>query len=134
MAYQVLGHTADLRLKISAKNKEKLFKDALKGLMAILKEKPEKKEEISKEIEIKSPDLVSLLVDFLNEALYNAYANKAIFSAVEFEVFSENKLKAKIFGYKINDGFDKDIKAATYHKAEIKKENGNFTATLIFDI
>lgn len=134
MVYQVLGHTADLRLKISARTKEELFKQALKGMMSILKEKPEKKEKISKEIEIKSPDLVSLLVDFLNEALYSAHANKAIFPEVEFEFFGDTKLKAKISGYKIKDGFGEDIKAATYHEAEIKKENGNFEIVLIFDI
>lgn len=134
MVYQVLGHTADLRLKISAKNKEGLLKEALKGMMSILKEKPSEKKEISKEIKIESPDLVSLLVDFLNEALYNACANKAIFSAVKFEFFSDTKLKAKIFGYKIEDGFDKDIKAATYYKAEIKEINGNYEVILVFDI
>lgn len=134
MVYQVLGHTADLRLKISARTKKELFKQALKGMMSILKEKPKEKEKISKEIEIESFDLVSLLVDFLNEALYNVYANKAIFSAVEFEFFSENKLRATISGYKIENGFDEDIKAVTYHEAEIKKIDENFTATLIFDI
>lgn len=134
MVYQVLGHIADLRLKVSAKTKENLFKQALKGMMSILKEKPSEKEKIQKEIEIKSPDLVSLLVDFLNEALYEAYANKAIFPAVEFEVFEENKLKGKIFGYKAKEGFDKDIKAATYHEAEIKEINGNYEVMLVLDV
>ena len=75
-----------------------------------------------------------MLVDFLNEVLYDAYANKAVFQAVEFEVFEKNKLKGKIFGYKVKKGFDKDIKAVTYHGAEIKKTDGNFEVILIFDI
>lgn len=132
--YKIIGHTADLRLKVSAKSEKELFKEALAGMAAILKEKPEREEKISKEIEVESPDSISLLVDFLNEALYNAYSEKAVFPDAEFEIFSENKLKAKISGYKIKEGFDEDIKAATYHEAEIKKENGNFAVTLIFDI
>ncbi len=134
MAYQVLGHIADLRLKVLAKNKEELFKQALKGMAEVLKEKLPEKEKILKEIAVDSADQTSLLVDFLNEVLYDAYANKAVFQAVEFEVFEENKLKGKIFGYKVKEGFDRDIKAATYHGAEIKKTDGNFEVILIFDI
>ncbi|OGZ31743.1 MAG: hypothetical protein A3H02_01610 [Candidatus Niyogibacteria bacterium RIFCSPLOWO2_12_FULL_41_13] len=134
MAYQVLGHIADLRLKVLAKNKEELFKQALKGMAEVLKEKLPEKEKILKEIAVDSADQTSLLVDFLNEVLYDAYANKAVFQAVEFEVFEKNKLKGKIFGYKVKKGFDKDIKAVTYHGAEIKKTDGNFEVILIFDI
>ena len=132
--YKIIGHTADLRLKVSAKSKKELFKEALAGMAAILKEKPEGEEKISKEIELESPDQASHLVDFLNEVLYNAYSEKAIFTESEFEFFAETKLKAKISGYKIKEGFDEDIKAATYHEAEIKKENEDFKVTLIFDI
>lgn len=134
MPHQQLSHTADVRLKVSAKNKESLFKEALKGMMGILKEKPEKGRSTSQEIEIESFDQTSLLVDFLNEGLYNAYSEKAVYYDAEFTLFGNNKLRAKLIGYKIKDGFDEDIKAATYHEAEIKKENENFTVTLVFDI
>lgn len=136
--YEILGHTADVRLKVFAGSIEELFREALLGMMGILKEKKEKPEgkclKSVKKIYIESSDQTSLLVDFLNEALYNAYANKEICVWAEFETLSENKLSAKIFCCKIKGGFDRDIKAATYHEAEIKKIGNNFEVTLIFDI
>lgn len=134
-SYKILGHTADIRMKVEADSLPELFVAAIEGMNSIIKEKREERREKSKKIiEIQSPDKTALLIDFMNEVLYLSQANKEIYNEVKFLEFSETALKAEIFGVKVEE-FDEDIKAVTYHEAEIKKnEKGNFETIIVFDI
>jgi SHS2 domain-containing protein len=137
--FEILPHTADVRLKVFGKTKEKLFQNALLGMAAILKESPIKNKKLFKiKIGVKSPDINSLLIDFLSEVLYRSQVNKAIYRNVEFSKFSDTEIEAEIFGFKV-DAFDEDIKAVTYHELEIKKTpptggDDGFEAIIIFDV
>ncbi len=132
--YAVLSHTADLRIKSWGENKEKLFENAMLGMASFLKPRPKTNGSLmQKIITISSPDLISLLVDFLSEVLTQSQIEKVVFTKINFIKFDENELEAKILGVKV-DSFEKDIKAATYHDAEIKKENGLLTVTITYDI
>lgn len=135
MGFQVLDHIADLQIRVFAKNKKELFSESLKALSRVLKgNKKLSYKKFSAEIKIGSADLANLLVDFLNEVLYLTHAKKAIFSKVNFQDFQDDKLRAILTGLGVKAGFAKDIKAATYHGVEIKKENRKYAAVLIFDI
>ena len=48
--------------------------------------------------------------------------NKAVYKKVEFANISPTSLEAKISDYFV-EGFDEDIKAITYRKAEFRKNN-----------
>lgn len=138
--HSFLPHVADVRLKIEANNLEELFTAALEGMANLIKSKScligkEKIAENFKEkIEISSIDITALLIDFLSEVLTYSQVNKAVYCKVKFEKLENNFLNATIFGEKI-ESFDEDIKAVTYHEAEIKKnEKGNLETIIIFDI
>lgn len=134
--FEILPHTADVRLKVFGRTKEELFKNAMLGMAQILAKSPKSKLKIKNlKLKIKSPDINSLLVDFLSEVLYRSQINKAIFLAAKFSKFSDSKLEAEISGFKI-DEFDNDIKAVTYHELEIKKSptGGFFETIIVFDI
>lgn len=144
--HQTLSHTADIRLRVEADNLPELFVAAIEGMMGILKESRIKNKESrsKKNIEISSVDKTALLIDFMNEVLYLSQTNKEIYGEVkflEFPAFTEASagksgaaLKAEIFGQKVDD-FDEDIKAVTYHEAEIiKNEKGNYETVIVFDI
>lgn len=135
MPYKILGHTADVRLKVWGGSRKELFKDALLGMIKIIKTPNPKFEIINKRtIEIESGDETALLVDFLNEVLYRANTNKEIYNDIDFKNLSETKLEAELSGSPVKE-FDEDIKAVTYHEAEIKKRSdGQLEITLIFDI
>ena len=142
---KILEHTADARLKIEASTLPELFEVAMEGMMSIAKESRIKNQacptglfrresKIKRSIEIRSPDKTALLVDFLNEVLYQMHVNEEIYNEVIFLEFSEIKLKAEIYGQKV-DEFDEDIKAVTYHEAEvIKNDDGNFETVIVLDI
>lgn len=133
--YQVLGHTADIRLKVEASTLTELFKVAIDGMNHILKSQKVSGEISGKMIiEVQSPDITALLVDFMNEVLYRSQANKEIYMDVKFLEFSDVALKTEIGGQKVEE-FDEDIKAVTYHEAEIiKNEKGNYETVIVFDI
>lgn len=131
----MIGHTADIRLKIEASTLPELFEVAVEGMNSIIKLKVESsKLKVKRFLEIQSVDKTALLIDFLNEVLYQSHVNKEIYIEVKFLEFSETALKAEIYGVKIEE-FDEDIKAVTYHEAEIvKNEKGNFETVIVFDI
>lgn len=134
--YKLLPHTADVRLYVEADTPEELFKGALNGMAEILKKGfcAEKIETASKMLNIESIDQTSLLIDFLSEALQYSHEEKIIYCRVKIIKLEEKSLEAEIFG-RGADGFDEDIKAVTYHEAEIRKnEKGNWEVTIVFDI
>ncbi|MEK7192164.1 MAG: archease, partial [Patescibacteria group bacterium] len=74
------------------------------------------------------------LVDFLSEALALSHIHKEIYNKVIFRKFSPNSLEADLEGAPA-EFFDEDIKAVTYHEADVKKDaKGNWSAAIIFDI
>jgi SHS2 domain-containing protein len=133
--YEILEHTADLKIRVFGKKKEELFLNALFGMEDCLRPELKKtKGKRKRKIIIKSTDLPALLVDFLSEALYLIQFHKEIYNEVKFVKFSDNELKVELFGQRV-ERFGEDIKAVTYHGLNIKqREDGTWEATLLFDI
>ncbi|MEK7647084.1 MAG: archease [Patescibacteria group bacterium] len=133
----MLSHRADLRMRVDGLTLAELFQSAFDGVMHVLKEKkpPQEIAKISKHrIKISSADESALLIDFLNEVLYSAYSRKEIYLSAVFQKLSDTELVAEIFGVPVKD-FDEDIKAATYHEVQIKRnESGKLATVLVFDI
>ena len=89
---------------------------------------------IKREIEIESIDITALLIDFLSELLSLMHQNKVLFCKVQFEQLSETYLKAEVSGFEVS-GFDEDVKAVTYHEADIKlNEDGEYETAIVLDI
>ncbi|MCX6765661.1 MAG: archease [Candidatus Moranbacteria bacterium] len=147
-SYKLLPHTADTRLYVESDTLAGLFEAALEGMSNIIKSSPPKagpplaekiknrdnKPEIVKGINLTAPDTTSLLIDFLSEVLTYSQEEKAVFRKADIEKLTDTGLETNVYGKKV-DGFDEDIKAVTYHEAEIKKnEKGNYETVIIFDI
>jgi SHS2 domain-containing protein len=136
--FKLLPHTADIRLFVAAATQEEMFRSALEG-MGYLQKKDFCKEKkglffTEDKIQVKAADITSLLIDFLSEALTLSQINKVIYCEVSFPELSGTELTAIIKGNKV-DYFDEDIKAVTYHEAEVKQNKNNQLETvIIFDI
>lgn len=135
--YKLLPHTADIRLKVEASTIENLFLAALDGMAEIIKPNfctQTKDHSLQTTMEISSVDSTALIIDFLSGILMYSQINKAVYCHATFETLESNTLQATIFGTPV-DSFDEDIKAVTYHEAEVKKnEAGNWETVIIFDI
>ena len=80
MSYEILKHTADIRLHVTANSYKYLLSEALAGVCNTLKEHVDKSSpEIVRNAIVESADRTALLVDFLNEALALAHINKEVY-------------------------------------------------------
>ncbi len=135
--YKIIPHTADVRLYLTADSLEKLFETALEGMNEILKKGYCKKIKTYKscaKISFSSIDQTALLIDFLSEVLTLSHIKKQVICRVKFTKLDSNNLNAAIFG-SIIDKFDTDIKAVSYHEAEvIINDKGYYQTTIVFDI
>lgn len=143
--FEMLPHTADIKIRAYGKTKKELFHNALIGMFqAIHPIVPECKVENDRvvcatlperhDIALEASDVESLLVDFLSEALYlSDVYNEAYFDVVIHEC-SDTHIKATLCGVHVT-GFEVvEIKAVTYHELVIKNQNGVWQADIVFDI
>ena len=136
--FTILPHTADVRLLVTAPNATELFSIALGGMSQIQRKNfcaaAQEKCNIRLHIDIHSRDITALLIDFLSEVLTLSHIHKAIFCNVHFLKFSETALTASIEGFNVNE-FDEDIKAVTYHEADvIRNQDQHLETMIVFDI
>ena len=133
--YEILQHTADVRLRVTASSLEELFADALRGLMEVMgtpvgapSVRPE-----TEELDLDSIDLTALLVDFLNEALVRALVRRRCFTGASFASLGETHLSATLTSVPAAS-FDEDVKAVTHHEAEVRRSGEGWTTMLVLDI
>lgn len=135
--FEILPHTADVRLHLRADGLEELFRAGLEGMNYIIKNDFSRNKSLMNfrdVIEVSSIDESMLLVDFLSEVLTLSHQYKAIYHQVEFQKFGEKNLLANLTGDNV-DSFDEDIKAVTYTETQIKRnENNLYEAIVVFDI
>jgi SHS2 domain-containing protein len=136
--FEFLEHTADVKMRIFGITLDKLFKNAVLGMAKLQKSKVKSQKsklqfKIQKFVELKSSDLETLLVDFLSAVLTQSDIEHAVFPEIKIKKLTNTEIEAEIFGVKI-DKFNKDIKAVTYHGAEVKKAGDHWEAIVLFDI
>ena len=137
MPYEIIEHTADLKIKVWGDSLENLFSEAALATMRMVKDISKitiVNSLIQRKVKVEAPDKTALLVDFLSEVLALSQTNKEVYTEVKFNKFSETELEALLRGIKV-DEFDEDIKAVTYHEAEVKQnEKGEWETFLVLDI
>lgn len=132
-----LPHTADIRILVESDTLEGLFQGSLEGMCGILWQEnwPETAHKVEQvRVELRAPDMTVLLIDFLSEALTMILSRKILFRELEIVQLHERELVGLLKGFPV-EGFDDDIKAVTYHEAEvIKNEEGKWETAIVFDI
>jgi len=138
--FEIIEHTADIGLIAYGKNREQVFINAAKGMFEIIAgENKNLKENFYDKIKLEADNLEGLLFAWLNELLYIGETRLVILNKFHIKELSDYQIKAEVEGMKINPPsvkIEKEIKAATYHHLEIKKdeESGLWRAQIIFDI
>lgn len=143
--FEQLPHIADIKIRAYGHTKEELFKHALIGMFQVIhphakdckiikdrlvcSELPQKHS-----ITVQSPDLESLLVDFLSEALWLSDVYNEAYLDVTIEQLGDTQVAAVVHGVTVT-GFDVvEIKAVTYHDLAIKQVDGIWQTDIVFDI
>jgi len=143
--FRVIDHTADVGLLIKGKNKEKLFAEAARGMFSIVAGGRIQKRNCHVanaprndtlcQLKVEGLTLEELLVAFLNELLYLAEKEKAIFNRFKVEI---KKIKNRFYlqgRIKKNSQVPKrEVKAATYHNLRVEKKGNFWQTTIVFDV
>jgi SHS2 domain-containing protein len=135
-SFNFIPHTADVRLLIKGSSYQDLFEAGLEGMAELLglqKTHRSSKNLITKNVIIQAPQVTILLIDFLSHVLTQSYLEHVLFYKVVFNQLTKQNLEAVIYGINVSS-FKEDIKAVTYHEANVKKNEKGFSTLVVFDI
>jgi len=128
--------TADVAFEAYGKDLNDLFANSALAMFEVIINTKQIKPKIEKKVKLKGNDLQSLMFNWLNELLIYVDSENLVFS--EFDVkINEFELNAVCKGEKIESKKHEirtAVKAATYHKMEIKKIDNYWKARVIVDI
>ena len=132
MPYLFIDHTADLGIRVRAKNIQGLFLDAGRAIVDILDAATEPgAEEI--EMNLDGLDRVDLLVRWLQEIVYIIEVKDFRISHILITALSETELSARITGVTKRTPLAREIKAVTYHDLTIHEIDNRLETTIILD-
>ena len=131
--YDILEHSADLKIVAYGKDLKSLFGNALKGMFLSIEPEIIFDDKVTRKIELSEEEQDLCLIDFLSEALYQSDVNNEAYFDVKFIKFEPREIVAELNGNAVK-GFREEIKAVTYHGFEIKETNSGLEAQIIFDI
>ena len=133
--FEVLEHTADVGIIAYGADAKHAFANAARGLFSLITELDDINENLYCDIEVTATDEAALLVNWLNELIYQFDTHNFLFNRFEFSIFGHHQLKARAYGEMVDSSRHKlktGIKAATYHLLEISQGGGRIR--VIFDI
>jgi SHS2 domain-containing protein len=133
--FELLPHTADIKIKVFGHSLEDLFENALYALFACVGPIFKKDSQlVERVIKVNSLRLELLLVDFLSECLALSDIYHEVYTEVTHIELTRVSVTAQVKGCKITGFSYGEIKAVTYHDLEVKKVNNQWQALLVFDI
>jgi len=133
--YELIEHTADVGVKAHGKTLAEAFEHAAEAMFDIITDTSKIDTVGEYDIQLRSPDLDQLLVDWLSELLFLNGAKNLVFGKFEV-VLDGTHLSAKVYGEEYSNKKHKmgvEIKAVTYHMLEVHAEKPYFVQVL-FDI
>ncbi|MDD5006187.1 MAG: archease [Candidatus Omnitrophica bacterium] len=134
--FETFEHTADIGLKIYAKDSKELFINAAKGLFSLITDlnKVQASDKIS--VNLEDDNREELLISWLNELIFQFSARNFIPKEFKINKISDKELNAEVHGENLDSAKHKilsEVKAATYHELEIKETQDGLEARIIFD-
>ena len=134
--FEIINHTADVGIIAYGADIKQAFANAARALFNLITELGDIDEVLSRNIEVTAADEESLLVEWLNELIYQFDTENIIFKRFDITELDNTRLRAKNYGEKVDSSRHKlktGVKAATYHMLKIDKGDG-YKVQVIFDI
>lgn len=133
----LLDHTSDVAILAEGYSQKNLFSNALWQMNNVLLPGycgGTRHYDCKMRLRLHGSDPTVLLVDFLSEALALTYIQRAIFCYVHFEVLNRTLLAGHLYGRWYKE-LDNEIKAVTYHEANVSQDAiGKWTSPILFDL
>ena len=137
--FEMADHPADLRFRVWAPDRETLFRQAARALLALLFPDGESggigdgggTAEVA--VRLEGVDADDLLVRWLGELLFQAETRRLAPAAIDFLQLDEGQLRADCTMRRTGPP-SREIKAVTYHQTGIGETGEGLEATLLLDV
>ena len=130
--FREIEHIADWELEVWAPDMSQLLQQSALGMYTLSGTSLAHSPREEREFALDAQDAESLLVRFLTELLYLAETEKLAFDEFQLELF-DHLLRARLGGALIA-GQDKEIKAVTFHRMEIRETERGLQVNIVFDV
>lgn len=134
--FEIINHTADVGIIAYGADMKQAFANAGKALFSLITELDKVREVLHRDAELTATDEESLLVEWLNELIYQFDTERIVFKRFEILELDSTRLKARGYGERVNKARHKikmGVKAATYHMLKIERGDG-CRVQVLFDI
>jgi len=134
--YEILEHTADIGIKITGNSITEIFWKAIHATADLLSGGIEIQPVIERGFSVEEENIETAFVSILEEIIY--FFEKEMFLPsvcsvnIDKDLYKINLKGNIVSAEEVKNGTE--IKAVTYHQLEIKEVNGQYQATVIFDI
>ena len=135
--YHTFDHTADLGLIVTGKSTGDLYENAAVAVFDIITDLGRVEARETRRISVEGDGLEDLLINYLREILYLYNGERWLLKEIRVIRADDNMLEAEARGEPL-DGrkheIRKEIKAVTYHQAQVRKMKTGWEARVIFDV
>lgn len=137
MDFEVLDISGDIGLRAYGSTIQEAFINAGMGMYSFITDIDKVKPENEIVIDLSAGSMESMLVNYLNELIFQFDAYGFIGCRIEILEISDTHIKAKVSGEDFDPSKHRQgllIKAATYHNLNIQKTGEVLSIDIIFDI
>ena len=134
--FEIINHTADVGIIAYGADMSQAFANAARALFSLITELDDVEEVLHRDIELTATDEESLLVEWLNELVYQFDTENILFKRFDIVQLNKTQLKARSYGEKVDSSRHKlktGVKAATYHMLKVDQGDG-CKVQVLFDI
>jgi len=135
--WRFLDHTADLGIEVDGSSLEELFARAGETVFELMVALSTVEKTISRDLVIEGSDLPDLWVNYLREVLYLWSGEGLIMKKVNVSQMTDTHLEATLYGEPYDSrrhALMMEIKAVTYHQAEVVRTPEGWKGRVIFDV
>ena len=139
MSFEELPHTADIRIRARAPTLDALFSDVLDALMQVMygpARFPAGDPVIERSVDLSSPDMESLLADFLSEVLFLSEVDGLVFPKAVITITGLH-LSAVLHGEPFNPqkhSGGTEVKGISYTGLAVQKDANGYMVDIVFDV
>ena len=135
--FEILEHTADIGLRAWGATLQEAFENAATALSAIVVELDDIQPRIAYPIAASGDDDQSLLVNWLNEALYYLDARRIVLRRFRIEHFGDGRVAGQAWGEPRDPVKHRPkviVKGVTYHQLKIEQRPDGCAVQVFLDI
>jgi SHS2 domain-containing protein len=131
---QLLEHTAEVRLRVRAPTFGELAAEAGRALARLqLGREPPPGEGPWRRLAVRAPDREAVLVDWLNELVFLAEAERWVATEFAVEAATDRELRVRARGVAVDEAPAR-VKAATFHGLTVASVPGGVEADVVLDV